>query len=1210
MANIDDLFKQAIFKSAQIDAKLSKEMEQMKAQGKIQVTPQGTPATKPFNPNDLALLQHTSRLPMVYNHTPELKQKIVRNTEQFATSKPVSYGLLQGLNVGDTKRTLEKQTGTKIDTSQAENKMGYKVGYSAGLMGLYGMTGGVARGAVKMGVQKALPSLAKKGLARTVVSSAVADALSGIPVNTSLALSRAIEDGDFNLDAFAKEFALDTGLDVLFGGLLESAVFLKTGKKISKVADMSDLSPKEKAEFKQVLKSRLEQVNGKEKYNAFINQSEKLKKVELNPQQRRNIIRNKDIVPIVPQAVKSATKTPKKAPKTSNIKVTEDGEVFETLGKLSQEIEGSHVTKSNDLMRNSEYAFRNSPEGKRVFDETILKPFQESKLAYTQAIKSKVGDLMDKVVNGFGIKKGTRVSAAVQEFGEGFKIIKENGKLVKKAVTREDIIKEFNYTASNGKKMYENIFEADDYFRGLYDNYVRDINAILEKIYPNVEKQVNHIDNLIKKETNPAKIKSLEDRKMDILRNKRLVPRKDYYRHMQDLEGEGFFASLEAMQRGATDIDPRGIGMNTKPLTKTSSILQKRKGGEFTADAVGGFENYIKQAEYKIHFEPHIKRVRDFTENIIEHTTETKNATSFIESLKDFADELAGKAAPYDRGLARAIGEEKSRIIMGATTKIMNRMRANAVMGNIPTIFIQAFNFQNVAAYARNPADLVVGIREALKGFAGDKAVQNLLKQSPFLEERYLSRTFRQLDHKALQKAENIAVWALEALDKGVAESAFLTFYRQGIKKGLKHADAIFEADNLVRKSIAGRGIGEMPPSQRAILTKNLLPFTVEVRNALNVYKEFINKGAYGIKAKDSKLVGEAAGGLTSLFVVSFLLNKLGEVAIGREGILPDPIDVFFEELDHEEFSANRVLTKLIGEAISAHPAGQYIAGALGSGMYFSSSQMKAMFGESDPTRYGTSPMLIGTFTKPLSQAIRGNDIDVLSLAGGLLPKFGGRQMVRSIKGMQDMALIPKEHIRTSGISSETYDFPSGRSAGGNVRYAIDDNANNYIRSILLGSSSTMEGMNYFLSNKNVLSERQTKALTALGGGKQAEKFVREFPKGVEAQRKAILESSFSNEQKKALSEALINSDKKLDYGNKVDYEFSLLNEKVKQKYLKVANKGITKQVFMDAVKGADLDQSGRINKQEAYEYLERLNLTTVQKRALFDILSTAKNPY
>jgi hypothetical protein len=128
----------------------------------------------------------------------------------------------------------------------------------------------------------------------------------------------------------------------------------------------------------------------------------------------------------------------------------------------------------------------------------------------------------------------------------------------------------------------------------------------------------------------------------------------------------------------------------------------------------------------------------------------------------------------------------------------------------------------------------------------------------------------------------------------------------------------------------------------------------------------------------------------------------------------------------------------------------------------------------------------------------------------------------------------------------------------------------------------------------------------------KVEKFVREFPKiGVDQQRKLIMDSDYKDHEKAILDRTLINSPVKPDYSSKDNYEFSLLRNETKRKYIGLANAGISKRVFMDTIQNAGTNNSGRVNKDEAIAYLDSQKfLTKKQKELLWPTISTTKNPY
>lgn len=124
-------------------------------------------------------------------------------------------------------------------------------------------------------------------------------------------------------------------------------------------------------------------------------------------------------------------------------------------------ITGKGVKNCKDIQRMADYAYRYDKPGRQWFKETVEDPLYRSKDEYARATKSQLDRLYKTVVKNLDIKKGSKESAAVQMYGEGVAIKKVNGKPEKVPYTIDNLKKDFNYKALNGKMMWENIIQAD-----------------------------------------------------------------------------------------------------------------------------------------------------------------------------------------------------------------------------------------------------------------------------------------------------------------------------------------------------------------------------------------------------------------------------------------------------------------------------------------------------------------------------------------------------------------------------------------------------------------------------------------------------------------------------------------------------------------------------------------------------------------------------
>jgi hypothetical protein len=175
--------------------------------------------------------------------------------------------------------------------------------------------------------------------------------------------------------------------------------------------------------------------------------------------------------------------------------------------------------QARDVYRNFKQVFGNKYE---TIKRTVLDPFDRSKGVFTKNLETHANELDNNIVKKYGFQKGSRESAAIQEYGEGTK-------------TAQQLVKEF------GQAKAKNIIEADKWFRNQYDTLLAEVNAVRKKIYPN----------------DPTKI----------------IPRRsDYYRHFKDMQ-EGFsglvniFDSPSNIQSGLS-----GISANTKPSLSAVAV--------------------------------------------------------------------------------------------------------------------------------------------------------------------------------------------------------------------------------------------------------------------------------------------------------------------------------------------------------------------------------------------------------------------------------------------------------------------------------------------------------------------------------------------------------------------------------------------------------------------------------------------------------------
>jgi hypothetical protein len=639
---------------------------------------------------------------------------------------------------------------------------------------------------------------------------------------------------------------------------------------------------------------------------------------------------------------------------------------------------------TTDVYRNFEKVFgEDYPAVKRE----ILDKFDEAKKAKTIEDRQLMADLKKNVVDKFNIQKGSKEAALVQQYGE-------------KRLSYESLVDKV------GKAKADNIVESDKYFRSTYDRIIDEVNEARAIIYP------NQPDKLIPK-------------------------RKDYYRHFVELSND--FKGLMNIFDTPSQISPSLAGTSefTKPKSKFLSFAQKRGNGAFTDDAVGGFLDYINAATYAKHIDTQIPNFRALAADLAEKTEQSKNMNNFIGYLTDFANDLAGKTNPADRFVQKII--PGGRMTFKAINWLNNRVKANTILGNLSSSLSQLANLPQGIAYVKNPVQLSKGAGNFMASIFG-KGDADLYKKSGFLLERYSDNVARQFDTKILDQPKKAAAWMLGALDEVGSKTIWSSVYQKAIAEGLENP--IKYADDITRRLVAGRGIGEVPLLQKSKIMQLLAPFTIEVNNLWKVQKDFI-------KAKDF-------GGLVLLYLANFALNK-GMEEVRGDGVVFDPIQAIYDATTEKDLKPVERVGRLGGEVLSNVPLGSTLTATLYpetgiNNEFVSLPTREKLFGRNDPTRFGSGLTVVKGLQDPLYK---------------ILPSFGGGQIKKTVQAGQDLGLLPKLKKQEGKLlpTVEKQDMPASYSntmKGDRLRTTIKPTLPTTLKGLAFGRSAIPELKKYY----------------------------------------------------------------------------------------------------------------------------------------------------
>lgn len=801
----------------------------------------------------------------------------------------------------------------------------------------------------------------------------------------------------------------------------------------------------------------------------------------------------------------------------------------------------NYGTISKTLSQVLDIVANKNPELRVKLYDALERPLYEAKSGYTRNLKSNVNKIYDEVVKKYGIKKGSKESAALMWYGEGKRPSNTNskGEEVFQKYTLADLQKDF-------PARWENIVAADKVMRKMYDDYIDRLNATLELIYPNVEahakfeldkakaniatyeKLVNdYIDQgkdngipsdralyndamreLTSARTRYTNLKKTIENK-DYFRNKRVLKRQDYYHHFSEMQ---MLKSLKDLfdSNASNNISNQLAGKSefTKPKARWAGFMQKQGYGSYTEDAVAAMLDYIPKAEYKIAFDPVVNEYRDSISKLVEasNAQETDN-TKFIQWMTDYTNDLAGKTNPLDRVVTRFAA---GRTVIPALRAINSRVKANAIVGNLNSAVSQFFNLPNSVGVIKQKGGIKFS-QDFAKGFAdyskytkeklNGNSSSNVINQSVFLSERYMDEIYNRFEDGFVSNLNKSASWILTIGDKAVAEYTWFAAYNQAQRLGVDNP--IEYADNLVRKAVAGRGIGELPLTQKSEIVKLLAPFQVEVANTWQLMQELTGLQIQGENTKSvlKNIIGGDNRDLVALlgiFVTTWLMNQINEAITGnRVGMdLIDAIKDALENWDKEKNLATNLFSstgRVAGEILSNAPAGNWGTTIAGIADY----DAEKLFGEADPTKYGTSNMGAQALFDPFVQLMTGQNIDWQSTITNFATPFGGKQLNRVYKMAEDAGIIPRIDFNTedglivNGYSRSTdkeeakkqpsewsklFDTkPGAYNDKGQLKYQVDTSDPwNMARGFAFGTYATDQGKEYIDKEWNAFSEKKT----------------------------------------------------------------------------------------------------------------------------------------
>lgn len=470
-------------------------------------------------------------------------------------------------------------------------------------------------------------------------------------------------------------------------------------------------------------------------------------------------------------------------------------------------------------------------------DAPKLKDFFFGRVAKdTQAIQNDLRDIrssiQNTIVDKLGITAGSEADAQVFRFGE-------------KKMTLDEL------KAANPDG-WQNVVEADKYFRNVYDTLLNRINSVITKFgYDPV------------------------------------LRRNDYYTHYQEI-GSVFDNLGMVFRSNELPAYLNGLTADFKPGKEFFKYAQPRLGDKAVESAIGAIDKYLEPSLNQIYRTETIQRGRLLERALrdsmqLREDVDPTHITNFMGWLGDYVNTLSGKKSLLARGSEALLG----RPIYSVIDALKKKTSANLVGGNISSALTNFIPLTQAAATTDKPS-LIKGLINAVTSpltEANNFTIDGV--QSTFLRNRFgvdkLAPTF-------WQNVADKGTWLFTSIDKMVSNTIVGGKYFEGLSKGMSEAAAMARADKYGASIMADRSFGQLPQIfQNQGLLGLLTQYQVEVNNQLQFMFRDLPKES-GSMLKTASALGQTA-------LYSYLFNSVFQQLTGRRPAF-DPIDMAASSID------------------------------------------------------------------------------------------------------------------------------------------------------------------------------------------------------------------------------------------------------------------------------------------------------------------------
>lgn len=573
--------------------------------------------------------------------------------------------------------------------------------------------------------------------------------------------------------------------------------------------------------------------------------------------------------------------------------------------------------------------------------------------------------------------------------------------------------------------------------------------------------------------------------------------RKNYFPHFMENQPDTFmskFANAFGFKVGQEDLptDIAGRTETFKPGRAFDRNILRRTTNKTDYNALKALDMYMQGASDIIYHTEDIQKLRAFNESIRdrfrtseiqkkldainenpEYTAEERVAerqkiidaqktplNNLVTWVDEYTNVLANKKSSADRQLEK----DTSRQAYTTMKDIEGKIASNLIGGNF-SVALTNFAPLSQAMGTTKTGNILIGmlqttqnnISEMLKG-EGDSFVN----ESDFLT----SRRGNDLTQKETfaQKFSNTVSTPMELIDNFTSESIVRAKYRENIKNGMDHSEALKNADIYARNLMADRSKGAMPTvfSRTNPVTKLITAFQVEPNNIISNYFKDMPRDA---KVNKQNLASQ----ITKLSVASYAFNTILKSIRGGGDVIPNPIGIVsqlvalamhnLDDDDENDEKVSEVLGNIANDILGCVPGGSAIAtGLVALGIDELQDNGKLMVSSAMPDFTKVTKLFDHNVSNDYKKQVIANELTKPLLYLGL--PTGGAQLSKTTKGLYS-------YVQGGSYS---YDKEGKKS----LQFPVERTPINAIKSTVFGKYSLPQAQNYLENNFDGMNDKET----------------------------------------------------------------------------------------------------------------------------------------